>query len=197
MRHSILFIAIVSAFAFAAVGVSFWASFAQAGESRSLFDGETLAGWQVLTCEAEVVDGCIFIKSGNGVLASERQYGDYELELEWKALAEDKWDSGVYIRCPLPANGRPWPEKYQVNLLKGQEGALPGVPSTITNLCKDGEWNHFKIIAKGNVVTLEINGEHAWTYEQIEEPEGYICLQAEVPAGGQFLFKNIFIRVLE
>ena len=198
MRNSLLFVVILSLFAFTALGASFWASYALAGESYSLFDGETLDGWQVLTCEAEVVDGCIFIKEGNGVLATEKQYGDFELELEWKALAEDNWDSGVYLRCPLPAEGRPWPEKYQVNIKKGEDGALPGVPSTITSgLCKDREWNHFKITAKGNVLSLEINGEHAWTYEQIEVPEGYICLQAEVPSGGQFLYKNIFIQVLE
>jgi len=29
----------------------------------------------------------------------------------------------------------------------------------------------------------------------VEEPEGFISLQAEVPGGGQFLFKNI--RVME
>lgn len=198
MKYSVFFLVCVALFVVAGLGVSFWVNVVHADETpEKLFDGKTLDGWQVLKCEAEVVDGCILIKSGDGVLATERQYADYVLEYEWKALAEDKWDSGVYVRCELPAEGRPWPERYQLNLDKGQEGALPGVASTVTNLCKDREWNHFKFTVKGNVGRLEINGQPAWTYDKFQQPEGYICLQAEVKKGGQFLFRNITIREIE
>ncbi len=198
MKYSIFFIVCVALFVVAGLSVSLWVDYVHAEEAaKDIFDGKTLDGWQVLKCEAEVVDGCMLMKAGNGVVATEKQYADYVLELEWKALADDNWDSGIYIRCPLPAEDRPWPERYQVNLRKGEEGALPGVASTITDLCKAGEWNHFKLTVKGSTASLVINGENAWTYDQIQQPEGYICLQAEVPMGGQFLFRNIRLQELE
>ena len=39
--------------------------------------------------------------------------------------------------------------------------------------------------------------ESAWTAEGLSGPEkGYIALQAEVPAGGQFRFRNLYITEL-
>jgi hypothetical protein len=175
---------------------------AQAAESkpgftRSLFDGKTLAGWQVVGCEAAVEDGAILIKAGNGVLRSDHRYGDFVLELDWKALRTDRWDSGIYFRCEMPKETRPWPEKYQVNLLKDQEGNVQELKATSKGLTRTGEWNHFKLTVKGTTAALEINGKPAWKADGLESPTGYLCLQAEVPGGGQFLFKNIQITELD
>ncbi len=162
----------------------------------SLFDGKTLDGWTVLTCEAEVVDGAILLKSGNGVVHTNKQFGDFVLDLEWKALNTDgKYDSGIYFRCKLPEGKRPWPQRYQANLLKGQEGNVGGVAgATSTGLVKPaGEWNHFRLSVIGTSVALEINGKEAYKADGIEDPKGYICLQSEVPGGGQFQFRNIRI----
>jgi hypothetical protein len=42
-----------------------------------------------------------------------------------------------------------------------------------------------------------MNGKPAWTAEGLENPApGYIALQAEVPGGGQFRFRNIYITEL-
>lgn len=168
-----------------------------AGEAVSLFDGKTLKGWSVLKCEAEVADGAIFIKGGNGVVATEKQYGDFVLECDWKQLHTNMWDSGIYFRCDLPGEKAPWPKQHQVNLRKGQEGVISGVDKTkAVSLFKRDQWNHFKLTVKGKTAELEFNGEKAWTREGIEPAKGYICLQAEVPQGGQFLFKNITIQEL-
>jgi len=59
---------------------------ASASAPVDLFDGKTLAGWKVIGCEAEVEDGVILLKAGNGVVRTERTYRDYVLEYEWKAL---------------------------------------------------------------------------------------------------------------
>ena len=41
---------------------------------------------------------------------------------------------------------------------------------------------------------LEINGTPAWKGEGLAGPkEGFIALQAEVPGGGQFRFRNIYL----
>jgi len=168
-----------------------------AQEKVSLFDSKTLNGWKVVTCEAEVVDGAILLKSGNGFLLADKQYADFILECEWKALNTEMWDSGIYIRAdalPEPGAGFPWPKQHQLNLRKGEEGALPGVDKAkCSALFKKGEWNHFKITVKGDTVELIFNGEKAYTKSGITPAKGYLCLQAEVPQGGQFLFKNITI----
>jgi hypothetical protein len=171
-----------------------------AQEPVSLFDGKTLNGWKVVTCEAEVVDGAILLKSGNGFLLADKQYADFVLECEWKALNTEMWDSGIYIRSaelPAPGANFPWPKEHQLNLRKGEEGALPGVDKAkCSALFKKGEWNHFKITVKGDTVELIFNGEKAYTKSGITPAKGYLCLQAEVPQGGQFLFKNITILEL-
>lgn len=185
----------------AAVVVLAAASTASAGEpagvTTSLFDGKTLDGWHVTNCEAEVVDGAIFLKAGNGFVRTDHRYGDFVLDLEWKALGKEKWDSGIYFRCKLPQGKRPWPTRYQANLLKGQEGNVGGVKGAKSEgMTKPGQWNRFKLTVVGTTASMEINGKQAWKGEGIEEATGYIGLQAEVPGGGQFLFRNIKITEL-
>src|SRR5437868_6263839 len=72
----------------------------------SLFDGKTLAGWVVTECKAEVKDGNLVILDGNGFIRSEKIYGDFILEVDWKNLKAEKYDSGIYFRSPLPRKGQ-------------------------------------------------------------------------------------------
>ena len=169
------------------------------GKRVPLFNGKNLDGWTVLKCEAEVKDGNMFIKSGNGLVQSEKKYQNFVLEYEWKALGEDKWDSGVYFRYNEVPKGRPWPKRYQANLLKGKEGDVGGIKGASSKgLLKDREWNKFKLTVKGSKISLMINGKEAWNGEGLEDLEaGFIAVQAEVPGGGQHLFRNIFITELE
>ena len=173
--------------------------FASAEEKRvSLFNGKDLDGWSVLKCEAEVKDGNIFVKSGNGLVQTEKKYKDFVLEYEWKGLKEDKWDSGIYFRYTSVPAKRPWPKRYQANLLKGQEGNVGGIDGAASKgLLKDHEWNKFKLTVKGSKISLQINGKDAWKGDGLEDLEaGFIAIQAEVPGGGQHLFRNIFITEL-
>jgi hypothetical protein len=164
----------------------------------ALFDGKTLNGWTVLKCEATVDDGDILIVDGNGLVQTDKQYGDFILEYDWKALREGKWDSGVYFRYDSVPQGRPWPERYQVNLLKGQEGNVASLEGARSEgLTKDGQWNRFKLTVQGTKASLEINGQPAWQADGLAGPErGFIALQAEVPGGGQFRFRNIYLTEL-
>lgn len=163
----------------------------------SLFNGKDLAGWDVLNCEAKVEDGAILLVDGNGLIQSQKQYSDFMLEYDWKALADDNWDSGVYFRYMDVPAGRPWPARYQANLLKGQEGNVNSIKGAAsTGLIKEGDWNHFVLTALGEEVSLKINGQEAWKGVGLAEKSGYIAIQAEVPKGGQFLFRNIYITEL-
>ena len=97
-----------------------------ANQSKSarvaLFDGKTLTGWTVLKCEATVDNGEILIVAGNGLVQTEKKYGDFVLEFEWKPLRDNKWDSGVYFRYDTVPQNRPWPARYQANLHAGPGG---------------------------------------------------------------------------
>ncbi len=184
----------------AAAMVVLCAAVVQAGGERvSLFNGKDLSGWTVLKCQAAVDGGDILLQDGNGLVQSEKMYGDFVLEYEWKALAADNWDSGVYFRYDKVPAGKPWPPRYQVNLRKGLEGNVEGIDGASSEgLTKPGEWNSFKLTVKGKAMELQINGKDAWKAEGLAGPEkGYISLQAEVPNGGQFRFRNIFITELK
>lgn len=166
----------------------------RAQEAVSLFDGKTLKGWKVVTCEAEVVDGAILLKGGNGFLQAEKDYGDFVFACDWKALNTNMWDSGVYFRAGDPQGKFPWPKEHQVNMRKGLEGTIGGADKVkAPSLYKPGDWNHYKLTVKGETAELEFNGEKAWSRDGIKPAKGHLCLQAEVPGGGQFLFKNITI----
>lgn len=165
------------------------------GYSYPLFDGNTLAGWRVVGCEAKVESGAILLAEGDGVVATDHRYGNFILEVDWKALGSEMWDSGIFFRCEMPPpEGRPWPRDYQVNLRKDMEGNVPGLAgATSSGLVKPGDWNHFRLTVLGATASLEINGQPAWKADGVERPSGYIALQSEVPGGGRFLFRNLRI----
>ena len=137
-------------------------------------------------------------RSGDGTVRTDHRYSNFVLELKWRPLRETSWDSGIYIRCELPAAGQPWPERYQINLLKGHEGNIVGVPAAQSKgLVKPGMWNQFRLTLIGKQATLEINGQQAWQVDAIESAAGYIAFQSEVDGGGQFEFKDIFVTELD
>jgi len=165
------------------------------GKRVALFDGKTLDGWAVLNCQATVDNGDILLKEGNGLVQTQKQYGNFILELEWKALRDDRWDSGVYFRYNSVPENRPWPDRYQVNLRQGMEGNVDALEQARSEgLVKAGQWNKFKLTVQGTKASLEINGSPAWKADGLGEPsKGFIALQAEVPGGGQYRFRNIYL----
>ncbi|MDP6554486.1 MAG: DUF1080 domain-containing protein [Pirellulaceae bacterium] len=168
------------------------------GVRVSLFNGQNLNGWHVTNCEVAVEDGLMVAEAGNGLVRTDHQYKDFVLEWACRPRKADKWDSGVYFRCELPKGKRPWPKRYQINLLQGQEGNGVGLPEAVSKgLVKAGEWNQFKLSVVGERAELEINGKPAWKTDGIESPQGYIGLQVEAPGGGQFEFKNIYVTELD
>ena len=168
------------------------------GPRVQVFNGKNLDGWQVLRCEAGVEDGCLVLEDGNGLVYLNDRYDDYVLEFKWRARRDAKWDSGVYFRCDLPqGTSKPWPQKYQVNLRQGMEGNVGNLPGAKSEgLVKPGQWNQMKLTVIGRTAKLEINGQPAWEAEGLERYEGLIALQAEVPGGGQFEFKEIYVTEL-
>ena len=170
---------------------------AECGHTSSLFDGKSLDGWTVENgAKVEIQDGLLLLKDGDGWLRSNHVYTDFKLHVEWKALKEDKYDAGIYLRA-LPG-GAPFPKRgYQANLLKGKEGNIGSIPGAESQgLVRFGEWNAFDITVVGDKVTTVINGQHAYSVNGIKEPVGHVGIQVEVPLGGQFLLRNLQITEL-
>lgn len=161
-----------------------------------LFNGKDLAGWKpVHEVTFDVHEGNLRLVKGMGWLRTEKEYKDFVLELEWKALVE-QYDSGVFIRCG--SEGKPWPtDGWQVNLRYDALGGLVRgykqvVPAESPKL-PINKWVKFRLEVRGKKVTLDLDGERNWEWEGIDRDTGYIGFQAEDRA---FEFRNIRIRPL-
>lgn len=182
-----------------AVGLTLGAATLQAATptpGTSLFNGRDLTGWtSVHDTTFEVKDGNLRLVKGMGWLRTDKEYGDFILEFEWRAL-EEKYDSGIFLRAGL--EGKPWPKDgWQVNLRYDALGGLvkgfrPVVPAE-TPRKPLNQWVKFKIEARGKKITLDVDGERAWESETLDATRGYIGIQAEDRA---FDFRNLRIQEL-
>ena len=170
---------------------------AEEAQRKSLFNGKNLDGWVVTGCQAEVRSGVLFAKAGNGLIRTKQQYEDFTFELEWRALKKEKWDAGIYFRFSQLPKSKPWPARYQANLLQGQEGNVNGLPTAKSaGLVKDGQWNTLRLTVVGGNAKLEMNGKMAWKSSGVKDPKGFIAIQVEVPGGGQFEYRKIYVTDL-
>jgi hypothetical protein len=163
---------------------------------QSLFNGKDLAGWvKVHDVQAEARDGHLRIVKGMGWLRTEREFGDFVLEFEWRAL-EEKYDSGIFFHAGL--DGKPWPDRsYQVNLRYDMLGGLvrgfkPVVPAETPKMPLN-QWVKFRIEARGNKVSLDVDGERAWETDKVEPGKGYLGIQIE---DRSFDFRNLRVQDL-
>lgn len=194
-----------------------------------LFNGQNLEGWTEKTKEGSfrVEDGAIIgtAKSGLGstFLCSNKDYADFELEFETK-LINNELNSGVQIRSSNlePKKGEKYGAVYgpQVevsgrNFIKNKSGNIygQGWKTWLTSddrkkshaFFKDGEWNHIRVVAKGDQITTWINGNKIVTTTVPPErhktnPSGLIGLQIhgikQNTGPYQVAWKNIRIKEL-
>jgi hypothetical protein len=162
----------------------------------SLFSGKDLTGWvPVHEVTFVATNGNLRLVNGMGWLRTEKQYQDFVLELEWRALVP-QYDSGIFIRAGL--DGKPWPKDgWQVNLQGAALGGLVRGFKTVvpaeTPPMPLNQWVKFRLEVRGKKVSLEVNGEQAWSFDQLDTDRGYVGIQAENKA---FDFRNIRIQEL-
>lgn len=150
-----------------------------AGPWRSLFDGRTMDAWRGyrrtdVPAGWRVVDGTISKTGSTGDIVTRDQFGDFELELEWKIATGG--NSGVFYRGTEEYDHIYWsaPE-YQLlddaNAPDGHSrltsaGSDYGLyPSPAGILKPANEWNATRIVARGNHVEHWLNGQKLLEYE--------------------------------
>lgn len=188
----------------------------------ALFNGKDLSGWKGLvaspperakmTPEAlrenqvkadqrmrdhwKVENGSLVFDGKGDSLCTIKDYGDFEFMVDWKILKDG--DSGIYLR------GSP-----QVQIWDHADGSgafynnqkNPSKPILKADN-PIGEWNTFRILMKGEKVSVWLNGklvtdnvtmENYWERDKPIYPTGQIELQNH---GNTLWFRNVFIREL-
>ena len=162
-----------------------------------------------------VEDG-VLINDGKGLfLTTEKNFGDFELRLEYKTVPNA--DSGIYLRgvpqvqiWDTTKAGGKWKygaEKGSGGLWNNGAGAAGRDPLVYADK-PFGEWNQFHIKMIGDKVTVELNGKlvvdqsplkNFWNRgksAKARKPltsEGPIQLQTH---GGEIRWRNIFLKEL-
>lgn len=187
-----------------------------------LFNGTDLSGWANVNCAPDtftVRDGMI-ISTGipTGVMRTEKQYENFELELEWRHM-KPKGNAGLFVwSYPVTAPGVPFTRSIEVQILDGRNtetytshgdvfaihgarfkpdrphpsGSMRCLPSE--RRCKPaGEWNHYRVVCNDGDIKLAVNGKVVSGGSLSVPRKGYICLEAE---GSECHFRNIRIKEL-
>ncbi len=149
----------------------------------------------------KVVDGVLCFDGKGHSLCTAKDYGDFEMFVDWKIEAGG--DSGIYLR------GSPQVQIWDtasrnVGAQVGSGGLYNNKkgPSKPLKMADQpvGQWNTFRIIMMGELVTIYLNDvlvvenvamENYWERDKPIYPVGQIELQSH---GSQLYFRNVFIR---
>jgi hypothetical protein len=170
--------------------------FAQKAQWQQLFNGKDLKGWKQLGGEAKYnvqngeIVGTTVLNTPNSFLATEKEYGDFILELEFKLGKE--FNSGIQFRSQSRAdyqNGRvfgyqmeidPSDRKWSGGIYeegrRGWQYPMELNPAGQNAFKKDG-WNKYRIECRGNEMRTWVNGVPTAHLVDTALPKGFIALQ--------------------
>ena len=183
-----------------------------------LFDGNTLDGWSKIGGEAsyEIKDGAIVgtstMNTPNTFLRSEKEYGDFILELDYKV--DPKLNSGIQIRSnSIPTYRNGVVHGYQIEIDPSERAWSAGIyeeqrrgwlnpltnNSAAQKAFKQNEWNTYRIEAIGDTIKTWINNVPAAYIIDDMTASGFIGLQVhsidsdKERDGTQVTWKNVKI----
>jgi hypothetical protein len=179
-----------------------------------LFDGESFRGWEGNRDVFRIEEGAIVggnLKQRiprNEFLCTEKEYGDFELRLQFKLLG-DGANAGVQIRSRRVPNHHEM-IGYQADLGEGWWGCLYDesrrnrvlagpAPEQRSQPVKLGQWNDYRILCQGRRVQLWINDRQTVDYTEPDaslEQRGIIGLQIHSGPPCEAWYRNIRIREL-
>ncbi|MCX6857785.1 MAG: DUF1080 domain-containing protein [Verrucomicrobia bacterium] len=167
------------AFALALTFSAIVASLAEEPKLVPLFNDTDLTNFKAAGSEAfwRVENGVLTgendaAKKGN-YLWTEKEYGDFiiEFDVRWKGVTDRGIDTGIEMRKPKIQLQLGTSGSLRVDMsgswYTGGKPAYPevGQAKEAKKLMKpEGEWNHFRIQAKGDTFTCWINGQKASEY---------------------------------
>ncbi len=191
---------------------------AVAQKSKPLFNGKDLAGWKQLNGKAkytiengEIVGTTVFGEP-NSFLATEKDYGDFVLEFDYKV--DSTMNSGVQFRSESKPDfkaGRV--HGYQFEIDPSKRGWTGGIydearrdwlytmdrnPAAKTAF-RQGQWNKVKIECVGHDLKTWVNGVPAAHVVDDMTPKGFIALQVhsinkKEDEGRQIRWKNLRLQ---
>lgn len=185
---------------------------------RPLFDGESLAGWDVRAEDAvwwKAADGMIVGGSldqtvpHNTFLATRERFEDFELVLSIRIRGAGGFvNSGIQIRSERVPQSHEM-TGYQVDAGAGWWGKLydesrrdrvigePQDAKAVAAAVKEGDWNEYRVRAEGPAIRSWINGVAALDYTETDREiplAGRIGIQ--VHGGGKALVEVKDITIL-
>jgi hypothetical protein len=200
-----------------------------AGAWKPLFDGTSLSAWRGYKSDAvpsgwKIVDGTLAKDTRVADIVSKDEFGDFELELEWKIGPEG--NSGLFYRGTEEYDHIYWsaPEYQLLDDEKAADnktrltcaGAAYAIyPSPAGHLKPVGDWNKTRIVARGTHVEHWLNdfklleyevGSPDWTAKVAaskfkdwpnygKAKRGHLAIQGD--HAGSLAFRNIRIREIK
>jgi len=187
---------------------------------QSLFNGKDLTGWRQLNGQAKYsvsngeIVGTTVADTPNSFLATDKDYGDFVLELD---LLVDEMNSGIQFRSiskPEINNGRV--HGYQCEVDPSERAWSGGIYDEARRgwlytgelnpagkkAFKIGDWNHYRIECVGSSMRTWLNGIPVAYVLDDMTPSGLIALQVhaigkDVQPGKQIRWKNIRIKTTD
>jgi hypothetical protein len=199
----------------------------QAQQWENLFNGKDLSGFRILNGKASYVVqngeiiGTTVANSPNSFLATEKTYGDFILEVDFKV--NDQMNSGIQFRSEIKdandkcnVTDKRTPERvhgYQVEIDPSDRGWSGGIYDearrgwlysmdnnpAAKNAFKHNDWNHYRVEAIGNSIRTWVNGIACAHLIDDMTPRGFIALQVHAVndpknVGEEIRWKNVRIQ---
>lgn len=177
---------------------------------KDLFNGVDLTGWRIYGTEKWFVEnGELVCESGPdkgyGYLATDNQFKDFKLSLEFKQEANG--NSGIFFHSFIKgtritgwqAEVAPLANRTTGGIYESYgRGWLIKPDTSKAGILREGEWNNMEVLVKGNKVTTWLNGVEMILLEdkKIGLSEGQIALQIHDGGGVRVRWRNIRITEL-
>lgn len=181
-----------------------------------LFNGKDFSGWRFSDASALPkqppsvwkIENGVVIGAGDpqAILASQWEYEAFELEFDWRAMAED-YDADLYVHAARLLDAAPirlakgldgGPQENDrgegeynagpTGMIGGQGKARKAVPELQRPI---GEWNSWRVLVQKNVITLICNGKQAWSCDDYVPRRGYLGFRV---FQGPLEIRNIRVR---
>jgi hypothetical protein len=141
----------------------------RAADWEVLFDGTNLDAWNKVPGVWEITDGGELhpVKSGSDI-STKLRYCDYVLELDFRMVPKKKSNSGVFIRVHDP--NQDVVTGMEIQILDNADYGVPFDAGNANGALYDlvrpavdankpvDQWQHYKITADRNLITVELNG---------------------------------------